>query len=213
MCFYSLKVAYSGLIKRKGFNQEIQNKHFQSQLVFVVAVTLLSVEMLVNEMIKLASLHKGNSWFQTTTLIVEVDVVFWYINAGKPLLMLFFILTLPIVRTTLKYILTCRRKKMQTKVMNYSKEAFLCSQMNMELVCSILQGINKTIEEFILNSEETDFSPKEDEYAEKQEIKVVEVQVLKKDIFTNASISKLLWLRKQQNTYKETNKDSFAIFD
>ena len=54
MCLYSLKVAYSGLISRKGFNQEIQKKHFQSQFVFVIAVTLFSMEWLVNLFIKFA---------------------------------------------------------------------------------------------------------------------------------------------------------------
>ena len=42
-CVYSLKVAYSGLIKRQGSNQQIQRDHFMSQFMFCLVATLFTL--------------------------------------------------------------------------------------------------------------------------------------------------------------------------
>ena len=49
--FISLKVAYTGLIKRKGLNQEVQRQHFQSQIYFCIVATLFTLEWLVDAII------------------------------------------------------------------------------------------------------------------------------------------------------------------
>ena len=58
--------------------------------------------------------------------------------------------------------------------------------MNMELVCSILQGIQKTMHHQLTMQSNSTLRP--EDFKEKKQILIEEVQVLKKDIFTNTSI-------------------------
>ena len=63
---------------------------------------------------------------------------------------------------------------MNQYVLNYQYEGFLSSQMNMEMVCSILQGRQKTLEtsrQVIYELGDDD----KDNFREKFEIKIKEV--------------------------------------
>lgn len=70
-------------------------------------------------------------------IFTPVYSFFGYVSAGRGLINFLFLLTFPIFRISLKNALLCKRGK-DDEVYNYTHEGFLCSQMNMELVCSIL---------------------------------------------------------------------------
>ena len=87
------------------------------------------------------------SMFEQNKAYFDQDKIFDYIEAARGICFFLFLLAMPIFHKTLFSVVCCKSDELSQYVLNFQYEGFLSSQMNMELVCSLLQGIQKTIEQ------------------------------------------------------------------
>lgn len=111
-------------------------------------------------------------------------------------------------RIALIDLLKCRKQKgrQQEKQLNIAMEAFLCSQMNMELVCSILQSIHNSVQKIMtlysMDPELQQIKLEAADYKEVNYIHIRRIELLKQDVFTKRSIKNAIAVRKKNNLKK-----------
>jgi len=75
--------------------------------------------------------------------------------------------------------------------------AFLCSSMNLELVCSILQGIQNTMETSLTADTQERLTDKD--FKECTETTLKKLEILQKDMLSRASLGMIRKLQDKQN--------------
>ena len=66
---------------------------------------------------------------------------------AKGILYFLYLLTDPVIRKAIVQMLTCKcKEQMKYKEDAQPGDSFLCSSLNMELVCAILQGIQQIVQ-------------------------------------------------------------------
>lgn len=129
---------------------------------------------------------------------------------SKGILYFFLLLYLRSFRRALIDILKCKKGQTQEKQINIAMEAFLCSQMNMELVCSILQGIHNSLQKIkTLYQTDSKFQVgklKGLDFRELNYIHIRRLELLKQDLFTSKSIKHAIAVRKAKSLKKMSTK-------
>ena len=167
--FISFFISLSNICKnRNKWNKEIENNIFKRQLTFII-IRMLTVFFsqifwhILNLYSEVWYINDNDKKSETVVIPFLIKEFLQSINICRGIFYTFWLLTDPLIRNAIvkKYMKLLetldftneKEEKMKDKadnILNHPMNAFLCSSMNMELVCAILQGIQIHIQSGII---------------------------------------------------------------
>ena len=162
--FQALYVAGYGICIRKGLNFQMRKAVFRKYVLFVavrlitiVPTTISNIALIYNRIYEIQTYQKESdqdimNYPQTVEILISFRGFFYFL-----IFVLDFELRTAAAKTLRQFFGMKQKKRLKSLHENDYTDAFLYSSLNMELVCSILNGIQQNIMVDMFNNHQSTF--------------------------------------------------------